>query len=158
MVRLFRRLFAGISEGLICLAEICTIVMLLAVAGNAILRYFFGAPLIALVDWATIMLLLSTFLAFPNMAEQDDYISVALFRFRGRVSRRAAATVRASILLGFYLCLSIAAVHRAIEDYELKVATTYARIPLWPSSFVIAAMVLVAMAVYLRRALRRSRT
>lgn len=155
MVRILARLFAGLAEGLICLAEICTIAMLLAVAGNAILRYFFGAPLIALVDWATIMLLLSTFLAFPNMAQQDEYISISLFRYRSRIARRAAATVKALILLGFYLCLSIAAVHRALEDYELQVTTTYARIPLWPSSIVIAGMVLVAMAIYIRRALRR---
>jgi len=155
MVRFFSRLFAGLAESLICLAEICTIAMLLAVAGNAILRYFFGAPLIALVDWATIMLLLSTFLAFPNMAQQDEYISISLFRFRSTFARRAAATVKAMILLGFYACLSIAAVHRAIEDYELQVSTTYARIPLWPSSIVIAGMVLVAMSIYLRRVLRR---
>lgn len=156
MVRLLPRWLSGLSEALICLAEICTVVMLLAVAGNAILRYAFGMPVSALVDWATIMLLLSTFLAFPNMAEQDEYISVSLFRFRSRIGRRAAVTLRAVILLGFYACFSVAAVHRAIEDYELRVTTTYARIPLWPSSIIIAAMVLIAMAVYIRRRLRKA--
>jgi len=154
MVRMLHRLLSALSEALICLAEVCTIAMLLAVAGNAILRYVFGTPINSMVDWATIMLLLSTFLSFPNMAEQDEYISVSLFRFRSPLARRAAVTLRAVILLGFYGCLSVAAVHRAIEDYELRVTTTYSRIPLWPSSIVIAAMVVIAMAVYIRRRLR----
>lgn len=156
MVRLFPRLLGALSEALIVLAELCTIAMLLAVAGNAILRYALGMPMNALVDVATIMLLLSTFLAFPNMAQQNDYISISLFRFRNEVVRRCFDAVRALILLGFYACLGVGAVHRAIEDYELRTASTYARIPLWPSSIVIAAMVLIAMAVYIRRTLRRS--
>jgi len=156
MVRALGTLLGAASEALVWLAEVCTIAMLLAVAGNAILRYAFGFPINDMVDWATIMLLLSTFLAFPNMAQQNDYISVALLRFRSPVVRRAADTIRALILLGFYGCLSVAAVHRAVEDYELRVTTSYARIPLWPSSIVIAAMVLIAMAVYIHRLLRRS--
>jgi TRAP-type C4-dicarboxylate transport system permease small subunit len=154
MVRMLHRLLSALSEALVCLAEVCTIAMLLAVAGNAILRYVFGAPINSMVDWATIMLLLSTFLSFPNMAEQDEYISVSLFRFRNPVARRIVVTLRAAILLTFYGCLSVAAVHRAIEDFDLKVTSTYARIPLWPSSIVIAAMVVISMAVYIRRRLR----
>lgn len=155
MVRLLHRLLGALSEALICLAEVCTIAMLLAVAGNAILRYAFATPVNAMIDWATIMLLLSTFLSFPNMAEQDDYISVSLLQYRRPVVRRAMATLRAVILLAFYGCLSVAAVHRAIEDFDLKVTSTYARIPLWPSSIVIAAMVVIAMAVYIRRRVRK---
>lgn len=156
MVRMLHRLLSALSEALVCLAEICTIAMLLAVAGNAILRYALGMPMNALVDIATMMLLLSTFLAFPNMAQQNDYISISLFRFRSEAARRITDAIRSLILLGFYACLSIGAVHRAIEDYELKVSSAYARIPLWPSSFVIAAMVVIAMAIYIRRLVRRT--
>ena len=156
MARILAATLAFLSEALVCLAEICTIAMLLAVAGNAILRYLFGSPLIELTDWATIMLLLSTFLAFPNMAQQNEYISVALLRYRNLKVRRLVEALLALILLAFYGCLSVAATHRAFEDYELKVTTTYARIPLWPSSIVIAAMVIIAMAVYIRGLLRRA--
>ena len=155
MVQMADRLLTGAAERLVQLAQICTIGMLAAVAGNAIMRYFVGAPLMSFLDLATLLLLLSTFLAFPVMAAEDSYIRVAVFNFRSTVGRRLAAIVRTLLLLGFYLALSRAAFERAIEYYQLQVATIYARIPLWPSSIVILVTILLSLAVYLLRNLQR---
>lgn len=121
------------------IATLSNACLMVFVAGSAVMRYAFGAPVHFSEELVGVLFLVGVMLALPDASARDEHIKVTLLTDQLRGRKRLIATVVGRLVtLAFVAWLLWLAVGSGAEAFERGLVTEQAGIPVWIAYAVIA--------------------